>query len=287
MNQAIPSFYLYGEAPRDVEDHFLHLEDLAERSRPADWNIRAHAHANLNHVFFLTHGAGEMVAEGEPVAFQAPCLLLIPAGLVHAFGFEPESAGKVLTVAEDLLRELIAREPLFGRIFAAASTVGLNPAETRSAAHAVASLARELSWNAVGRMAAVEAHLVALLVIALRAAEQAREPSRAIPGPRAVLVARFREALERRFRASPRIEAYCEELGATPSQLRAACLAIAGKPPLGLVQERLMLEAKRSLLYSNMTVAEIAYDLGFDDPAYFSRFFSAHAGRSPRAFRAR
>ncbi len=45
------------------------------------------------------------------------------------------------------------------------------------------------------------------------------------------------------------------------------------------------LEAKRALLYSNMTIAEVAYHLGFEDPAYFSRFFAKVVGRSPRAFR--
>ena len=47
-----------------------------------------------------------------------------------------------------------------------------------------------------------------------------------------------------------------------------------------------MLEARRALLYSNLSVAEIGYALGFADPGHFSRFFTRHAGQSPRAFRA-
>jgi AraC family transcriptional activator of pobA len=54
-----------------------------------------------------------------------------------------------------------------------------------------------------------------------------------------------------------------------------------------LVQDRAILEAKRALLYSNMTVAEVGYYLGFDDPAYFSRFFAKAEGLSPRGFRDR
>lgn len=287
MSQAVPAFYLYGEAPRDVEHHFLHLEDLAERSRPADWNIRAHAHANLNHVFLLTEGEGRLTAEGQAIAFSAPCLLLIPAGVVHAFAFEPESAGKVLTIAEDFLRELVVREPAFAGLFEAAQAVGIGAEAAPACERAFAALAQEVSWNAAARGAAIEAQLLALMVTALRAAERAGDGARPTPGPRALLVARFRALLERRLRESPKLETYCEELGCTPSQLRSACLTTAGKAPLRLIQDRLMLEAKRSLIYSNMTVAEIAYDLGFDDPAYFSRFFSAHAGQSPRAFRQR
>jgi AraC family transcriptional activator of pobA len=57
--------------------------------------------------------------------------------------------------------------------------------------------------------------------------------------------------------------------------------------PLKILRRRLMLEAKRLLLYSNMTISEVAYFLGFDDPAYFSRVFRQDEGVSPRGFRIR
>ncbi|MGH8259179.1 MAG: helix-turn-helix domain-containing protein, partial [Steroidobacteraceae bacterium] len=77
------------------------------------------------------------------------------------------------------------------------------------------------------------------------------------------------------------------ELGVSPKRLRAACVEATGKPPMRLVHERLMLEAKRLLTYTHLTVAQTAYELGFADPAYFSRFFSEHAGEPPIAFRRR
>ncbi|MFO7288350.1 MAG: helix-turn-helix domain-containing protein, partial [Gammaproteobacteria bacterium] len=57
--------------------------------------------------------------------------------------------------------------------------------------------------------------------------------------------------------------------------------------PIKLVHHRVLLEAKRQLLYTTKPVSEIAYGLGFDDPAYFTRFFSRRTGMSPRAYRAR
>jgi AraC family transcriptional activator of pobA len=52
-----------------------------------------------------------------------------------------------------------------------------------------------------------------------------------------------------------------------------------------LVHARILLEAKRQLRYTSASVSEIAYALGFEDPAYFTRFFSQRTGVSPRAFR--
>jgi AraC family transcriptional activator of pobA len=54
-----------------------------------------------------------------------------------------------------------------------------------------------------------------------------------------------------------------------------------------MLDQRAMLDAKRALLYTNMSVAEVGYAIGFSDPAYFTRFFSRQAGVSPSAYRGR
>ena len=58
-----------------------------------------------------------------------------------------------------------------------------------------------------------------------------------------------------------------------------------GIPPGKLIHERLLLEAKRLLRYSDLPVADIADQLNFEDPSYFSRFFKKHTGFSPSEFR--
>jgi AraC family transcriptional activator of pobA len=146
-------------------------------------------------------------------------------------------------------------------------------------------LSRELAWMAPGRSAAIEALLVGILVEALRLTRDDRGRSVAAPGPQALLVARFRALIEERYRSHAGVDDYARACRVSPKRLRAACQRIAGAAPARLIQSRLMLEARRLLLYSDMTIAETAYYLGFDDPAYFSRLFAREAGVSPRAFR--
>jgi AraC family transcriptional activator of pobA len=280
----IPSFFLFGEPLRAVEGRFLHLEALDDRTRPNDWNIRAHAHADLNHVFHITSGAGVMYVDAEIIAFTAPCLVLAPSGVVHGFAYEVETTGSVLTIADSYLRDLTAREPDFASLFRAPCQLPLG-AESRIEA-SLASLSRELVWTAPGGGAAAEAHLLAVLVEVLRLLVRARAVSPAVQGAQAMLVARFRELVEVHYREGLSMDAYAGRLGVSVARLRAACLKVAAAAPLSLVRDRTMLEAKRALLYSNMTVAEVGYHLGFEDPAYFSRFFAKAEGRSPRAFRA-
>ena len=279
----VPSFFLFGEAPREVSDRFIHLESLDDRSRPSHWNIRAHAHAELNHVFLIAAGGGEMLAEARAIAFTAPSLLLVPAGVAHGFIFQPETTGLVLTIAEPYLHELFRREAAFRGLFAQPACLDLSAPD--EVLDSLARLQRELAWTAPGHAAAVEAHLLTVLVAALRSSHEAAAEAPLADRSAVRLVARFREAVEADYRSQTTVDAYAERLGVTASRLRRACWAAARTTPARLVQDRLLLEAKRALLYSNMTVAETAYYLGFEDPAYFSRFFAQREGVSPRTFR--
>lgn len=144
-------------------------------------------------------------------------------------------------------------------------------------------LSREISWTALGSVAAVTACLTTVLIETLRAASS--NLNNAPSGPYAHTVARFRSIVETNFHKKMPLALYARMLGLNVWQLRNACLAVAHKAPSSIVQERRLFEAQRLLLYSNMTVSETAYHLGFDDPAYFSRTFRNLTGQSPREFR--
>lgn len=279
----IPRFFLYGEPPREVGDRFLHLECLDDRTRPANWNIRPHTHANLNHIFYVTDGLGEMQADGEALAFEAPCLLVVPAGVVHAFNWDTHSRGQVLTVSRAYLEELTTRSPELGAVYARAAALPSLAGDVLGASFA--RLGQELGWASIGHRVAVEGLLLTILVEALRLKAYSAEDDARGTGPMATLLARFRELVETHYRIDMPMDAYSAKLKVAPKRLRAACLAVAGVPPLRIIQDRRLLEAKRLLLYSNMTVAETAYYLGFQDPAYFTRFFTKACQSSPRRFR--
>ena len=286
---AIPRFFLYGEPPRDADERFLHVETIADRSRLYDWRIRPHAHRDLHQLLLIFTGGGSMQAETRQYSFQAPTLLVVPAGVVHGFAFAPETEGYVVTLADPLLRALARDEAAFKRLFLAPACTSLadDPTHTQELADTVPKLRRELVWKAPASGAAASARLTTLLVSAVRALHEPPDLTSAATSARAALVARFREKVESHLRMGLSIAQYAKSLSVTPARLRAACLEVTGKPPARVLEDRLLLEAKRTLTYTNMTVAETAYYLGFADPAYFSRFFSKNAGESAATFRKR
>ena len=287
MRPHVQTYFLYGEPQRDVAADFLHLEDLDERSRPSGWNIRPHAHEALAHVFFIASGGGCMSADAADTHFSSPALLLVPPRVVHAFRWQPDTAGHVLTLSAAFLSRLLASTPELAGLFDVPGHIAVPPggADAEAIGHMLGRIGRELSWLAPARDRALEACLTTLLLDAWRLHVSAHAAAQQKPHAGARLASRFAVTVEAGFRRRRRMSAYADALGAEPATLRAAARALTGRSPSGLLRDRQMLEAKRLLLYSNISVAEAAYALGFEDPAYFSRVFRKATGQSPRAYR--
>jgi len=285
--RGIERFFLYGEPPCAWGERLLHIETIAARSTRYDWTIRPHVHSALHQLLLVTKGKVAAIAEDELTRRRAPALIVVPAGTVHGFEFEPATEGFVVSIADDLLQDLARREAGVGSLFDAPIALACSRPAIGDLARTFAAFAEEFGRAGSGRALALEGWLAVVLVRVLRLS-QALEQDLG-PGQRRqrALVARFRELIARTLGESKTVSEYAAALNVSESQLRKACLSVAEQPPIKLVHARVLLEAKRQLLYTSQPISEIGYALGFDDPAYFTRFFSRRVGMSPRAYRLR
>lgn len=99
------------------------------------------------------------------------------------------------------------------------------------------------------------------------------------------LVYTFNQLVENHFKEIHQVGEYAELLNESPIVLNRAIKALTGKTPGELIVGRLILEAKRLLLYSDLNNKEIAYKLNYDDPSYFARIFRKKTGLTPTDFR--
>lgn len=90
---------------------------------------------------------------------------------------------------------------------------------------------------------------------------------------------------ERHLREERRLDFFADRLAVTPARLNAACRRRLRTTASGLLHDRIVTEAKPCLIYTAMPVDAIGYALGFDDPAYFSRFFAKRTGQAPGRLR--
>ncbi|ASE61214.1 hypothetical protein CEQ15_06730 [Chryseobacterium indologenes] len=95
----------------------------------------------------------------------------------------------------------------------------------------------------------------------------------------------FQELLENHFTRHHQVSFYAGKLNISSKTLSKVCKLISHKTAQDLIKERILLEAKRMLLYTDMSVKEVAYYLGFEDHAYFTRFFTSNVLQNPSDFK--
>lgn len=101
----------------------------------------------------------------------------------------------------------------------------------------------------------------------------------------ALLVRQFQLAVEHHFREWQALAPYARQLGVTVNHLNDVIHEETGHSAGEIIRQRRLLDAKRLLLHSDLSVSEIGYQTGFQDPSYFSRFFRREAGQTPAEFR--
>lgn len=284
MNRAfspIPDYALYGEPASAGFPDILHVEPIADRSGPRRWRISSHRHHALHQLFWIAEGGGTVFLEETSLALDAPALLNMPAGIVHGFRFQPGTKGAVITMPHDLFEPLRAEIDPGGRLCRPVCVNGV-----REPPFLLNELFDEHRAQRPYRSAALKAHIGLLAAWCARQIMGGGEDGAAADGGKgAALLSRFRALVEERFASQHRPADYAGELGISLPHLTRLCRTRHGRSASALLRERQMLEARRLLAYTQMGVADIAYRLGFSDPAYFSRIFTATEGRSPRAFR--
>lgn len=108
--------------------------------------------------------------------------------------------------------------------------------------------------------------------------------SEPVPDDKYNLMRKFNLLVEGHFRQQHAVSYYADRLNKSPKTL-SNLFALAGTSPSQIIQERILIEAKRLLSYSSKSAKEIAYELGFEDAAYFSAYFKKHVAQSPLEFR--
>lgn len=287
MKPAAPIAVAFREVRHFQPDDCLHCEAVAVRGALHDWTIPAHRHEGLHQFQWIERGGALVTLDRVPRRVTAPAVLLVAPGCVHAMAYERGTVGRQVTVPSATLQRLFAGAPaLAARL--ATSRVVEHAAFEGHAAQAAAlfdGLAAEFERAAPGRSEALQAHVVLLVTWLLRHAE-GEPPEARRTALRDTLVQRFRALAELHLRRHLSLGFYADALKVTPDHLSRACRAVTGLSALELLHERLLHEARRLLAYTDAPVADVAHELGFADPAYFSRFFARRAGGSPLAYRA-
>ncbi|MFO0598782.1 MAG: helix-turn-helix transcriptional regulator [Myxococcaceae bacterium] len=223
------------------------------------------------HVLMHVHSAGRHVIDFTAHALRPGDLVLVRAGQVQQFVPEPFDATMVV-FTPDAVRWRPPLSPL--------PVARLNRTRAETARTLLGALRVEL--DAPGPSVELAARLVEALGQAFSEGVPAAAAS---DGGR--LLERFRLEVERHFRRTHEVAAYAAILRCTTRTLTRHCVAQTGQAPKVLIDERVALEARRSLAHEETPVAALGDELGFLAPTQFVKFFKRVTGETPGRFRER
>jgi AraC family transcriptional activator of pobA len=106
-----------------------------------------------------------------------------------------------------------------------------------------------------------------------------------VKDPKFILVNRFRKLVEQYFKDIHLVKEYADKLNESPAHLNKIVKSITGENASEVIIKRIILEAKRLLIYTDLSNKEISFEINYDDPSYFSRLFRKKVGMSPSEFR--
>ncbi|WP_264777901.1 helix-turn-helix domain-containing protein [Deinococcus aetherius] len=257
---------------------------IRNRTTSPGETFRPHRH-DFQEVIWIHSGTGTHTIDGRVGELRGPCVSLVARGQVHAFREMRGLNGHAISFTEDLLGSTPTGQ--VGRLLFNYSqgdrTYPVAP-EVQRAAESVLDLAEREYGRAQesGDFSLLRPLTEALLVLVRRTVTAGLGGEEAAE---AGVVGRFLERLEHSFALHHDVAHYAASLNVSARRLSRATNAALGRSAKGLIQDRVILEARRLLSFTDLSVKEVTARVGFADPFSFSRAFKAAVGVPPQDFR--
>ena len=277
--EKIPTHHLEGHGHRTVT--FERILPCAEEVRNS---VHRHDHYEL---FVFFRGSGTHMIDLRPFALEAPCLHTVESGQVHHLVRSGDTDGFVIMFEPVALADPGRMKDTRHLFDAMAEKPVLRLSDDRVAIlrDIATAIEREQSVQENGYDRVLESYLG----IAVNKCAQ-WSGTRGVPQlakDAYDIVGRFRSLVEKDFANMKQVNEYAELLNVTPGYLNDKVRERLGTNASGVIHARLMLEAKRLLLHSELSVKEASFALGMQDPAYFTRWFKKLEGMGPVEYRAK
>lgn len=252
-------------------------------------DMKAHRHDGFYQVHFLLYGRISILLEDEHYEYvQGPMFILTPPSAPHAFITKEGTIGHVVTVRQSIIN------PLLENIYAQSiDTIKLKPNfytlnEDKQDADIIERyfqlIALESQYNNQGKDEVLSCLVKALFAFLFRFCDKVESKINLVKGD-VKLFMRFNYLIDDHYKEHLNISDYAKMLGVSETRLKDMCRRQAQSSPKKMILDKLFLEAKNLLKFSDLSVLEIAYHLGFKDPAYFARFFTKLEGICPSKWR--
>lgn len=287
-NESIPVYSLRSFSSRERESQQFQVEVFdANRHFAVKY---PHRH-DFFEVLFLSRGAGFHVIDGNKYKIQPPCVFFMSPGQAHKIEFSNDIEGFIfIFTPEFYLIEYnnpnrLIEFPFFFTIRQDNPPLQLS---VPSDIHFLENLfKRGIAEVEKGETFSIELLHSILDLILTTCASLYPADQNALSGKGHMLVKRFFQLVEENYERNLSVAQYADQMAITPNHLTQTVTQLTGKTSSQIIKAKQILEVKRLLVHTNLSVTEIATRLNFPDQSYFAKFFKRETGISPLQYRSK
>lgn len=258
------------------------IRTISEVTGGAEMVQHAHRH-NFFYMLVVANGSGEHTIDFTSYKITPHTLFFMRPGQVHQLRMDAGSTGYLIQFERPFY---FPQDKGCNHLLQKAASVNYYPLQEALFTEINALLTavcEEATRRREGYRELILAHLSVLFTRLIRGAEVKYEGSSNLYIQQRMQ--EFQELLEKHAPFKKAVADYAAMMHLSVYQLNTIAKQMQGKTSSQVINEYVVLEAKRRLLSTGETVARIATTLGYDDPSYFIRFFKRHTGYAPEAFR--
>ena len=238
-------------------------------------------------IFWIKEGKGTYNIDFEQYSFDGNVLFFLSPGQVFSVDSEKVKEAYKLSFVRDFYciqthdKEVACNGILFNNVY---ETPFVSPCkkDIQKLDFILENLIEEFSQKETAQYDMLQAYLKQFIILAVRIKKENHVLKDDLESK---LFKDFSLLVEMNFKKLHTVTDYANRLGVSPKSLTKSFQKSGLQTPSSFIKNRITTESKRQLIYSNNSVKQIAFDLGFNDPAYFSRFFTKSTSKSPLQFK--
>lgn len=281
--------YFHFEKGKDLEVELVILPStLLKANKP---HLQTPHRTNFYHVFLFKDCHPAHSVDFQPIDVRPYSLLFVGKGQVHCFDDLKKYKGYELIFTEEFYNitdsdiQFIRNSMLFSG-FLNRHLLYLDKESFREFYRLARNIQAEIERPHDAHTHQIVKNLVNNFLLYVQRRQDMQQPlsSDFLPAHLS-LVLQFRNLLEQQFKRNRSVAEYTKQMAVAEKKLGMATKDVLGKLPKDMIEERILLEAKRFLTHSQLTIKEICFDLGFDEPTNFTKFFKKYTGQTPAEFK--
>lgn len=286
MNQNLPIIHQLSEDHRS-----FFIRPIFIDTDPEELHEDPHRH-NFQEILWIRSGTGQQAIDGRVLTIQSNSFYLIAKGQIHQFISGIDIDGLLIRFTDDFLPDFPSlslghyQTVLFNNL-SINHTLTIAAPKVTEFENLLAMLTFEQNSSSEKGKSEVLRHLLTALLVKLVQVQNALvQHDNTAVNRDYLLFQQFTTLLEEKYASSHTVKMYAAALHITPRQLSSLTTRYLGANAKEVIEERIVLEAKRYLTFTNLSVKEIAFALGYKDPSYFSKAFKKRTGVTPQAYKA-